>query len=291
MKVVAAAVNPIDWKVMRGDLRLVSGRQFPRFIGADFAGTVAAVGAGAPGFSVGDAVLGSINPVRGKRGAMAEFIVVRPSEIVLKPESLAFADAATLPIAGISALDCLNRLGEARRGQHLLVIGAAGGVGAFTIQLAKIGGLHVTGVCRECNCDWVRHLGADTIIAYDREDIFTRAARYDLIIDAAAVHSFGKCMGWLTPRGLYVNTLPGPRTYFDAWRTRFFSGRKARVLLAQVSRQRLELLAEMMAGGKLRSVVVERFRLSEVRQAYERSVTGHARGKIVVEIVSPPESA
>ena len=287
VKVIAAAINPVDWKVMRGDLRLVSGRRFPRFIGTDFAGAVAVVGAGVSAFKTGDAVFGTVNPVLGKRGGMAEFVVVRPSEIALKPANLTFADAASLPVAGISALDCLHRLGEARRSQRLLVIGAAGGVGAFIVQLAKIGGLIVTAVCRAGTGDWVRQLGADTIIAYDREALFEGDARYDLIIDAAAVSSFGQCRDWLTPRGVYVNTMPTPRNYLDAWRTRWFAARKARVLIAQISRERLELLGAMMAEGKLKSVVVERFSLGEVRRAYELSTTGHVRGKIVVEIAAP----
>lgn len=287
VKVVAAAINPVDWKVMRGDLRLVSGRRFPRFIGADFAGTVAAVGAGVSAFNVGDAVFGNVNPVAGKRGGMAEFVVVRPSKIALKPANLPFADAASLPVAGISALDCLNRLGEARSGQRVLVIGAAGGVGAFIVQLAKSGGLLVTAVCRGGNSDWVRQFGADTVIAYDREAVFKGDARYELIIDAAAVSSFGQCREWLTPRGIYVNTMPTPLNYFDAWRTRWFAARKARVLIAQISRARLERLGAMLAEGKLKSVVVERFSLDEVRRAYELSRTGHVRGKIVVEIAAP----
>lgn len=286
VKVVAAAVNPVDWKIMRGDFRLVSGRRFPRLIGADFSGTVATVGAGVADYAVGDAVFGTINPLSGKRGCLAEFIVVQPAEIVRKPENVSFADAATLPIAGVSALDCLDRLGQAQRGQRLLVTGAAGGVGAFIVQLAKLNGLHVTGVCRECNGEWVRGLGADTIIAHDRAKVFTGDARYDLIIDAAAVHTFGQCRDWLTPRGIYVNTMPGPRLFFDVLRTRFFSCRQARVLMAQVKRPRLELLAAMMADQRLRSIVVERFPFSEVRRAYELSATGHARGKIVVELNS-----
>ena len=291
VQVVAAAVNPVDWKVMRGDLRVVSGRRFPRFIGADFAGTVAEVGAGVADFKAGDAVFGNVNPLAGRRGGMAEFVVVRPSEIALKPANVTFADAATLPVAGVSALDCLDRLGEARSGQRLLVIGAAGGVGAFITQLAKNSGLLVTAVCRGCNGDWVRLLGADQVIAYDREKVFGGDARYDLIIDAAAVSSFGECKDWLTPRGIYVNTMPTPRNFFDAWRTRFFSAQKARVLMAKITAPRLAALAGMLSEEKLKSVVVERFPLSEVRQAYELSATGHVRGKIVVEIAMPSATA
>lgn len=284
VQVVAAAVNPVDWKMMRGDLRVVTGRNFPRYIGADFSGTVTALGFGVVDFKVGDEVFGNINPIAGGRGGMSEQVVVRSSEIALKPAKVSFADAATLPVAGVSALDCLDRLGEARSGQRLLVIGAAGGVGAFIVQLARNLGLHVTAVCRGSNSDWARQLGADQVIAYDREELFSGGARYDLIIDAAAVSSFGRCRDALTPRGIYVNTMPTPRNYLDAWRTRFFSATKARVLIAQVNSPRLALLARMMSAEKLKSVVVERFPLSDVRQAYARSVTGHVRGKIVVEV-------
>jgi NADPH:quinone reductase-like Zn-dependent oxidoreductase len=286
VQVRAASLNPIDWKIMRGDLKLVTGRRMPRRAGCDFAGVVVALGRAATGFNVGDAVFGKVAARSGRQGSFAEFVCAPEAEVCLKPAEISFAEAAALPIAGVSALDCLRRLGGARSGQRVLIIGAAGGVGSFSVQLATLWGLRVTAVCHSSNTERVRQLGANDVVAYDREDPLTRREVFDLILDLAAKYSFGRCAHLLTARGIYVNTMPGPRTLFDAFRTRFFGGRRARVLMAKINRAALEELAGLVACGQIKADIGATFRRDEIRAAYELSISGHARGKIVVEEVA-----
>jgi NADPH:quinone reductase-like Zn-dependent oxidoreductase len=282
VKVSAAAVNPIDWKILRGDLRILTRWRFPRHVGCDFSGTVATVGRGVSGLRVGDAVFGAIDMIKGDRGSMAEFARARAGECVLKPAATSFIQAAASGVSGIAALECVDRLGEARAGRRLLVFGASGGLGSAVVQIAKVRALHVTGVCSARNAEFVRQLGADEVVAYDREDVFARAERFDVIVDAVAAHSFGKCAPLLTRRGIYINSVPGTRATLDVVRARLFSKQTARVLMGRINAGQLRELARLLERGQLRPAIDRAFPLAEARQAIELSMTHRARGKIVI---------
>lgn len=282
VEVHAASLNPIDWKIMRGDLKIVTGRRMPRRVGNDFAGVVVATGAAVTRFRVGDAVLGKVSTLSGRQGSFAEFVCAPENTTCLKPAELSFADAAALPIAGVSAMDCLRRLGRARSGQRVLIIGAAGGVGTFSVQLARRWGLHVTAVCRSHNAQRVAELGANAVVAYDHDHPLERRERFDLILDLVPAYAFNRCAPLLTQTGTYVNTMPGLRTLFDAVRTHVFGRRRARVLMAKINSAVLEELAALAASGQIRPEIGARFRREEIRAAFALSVSGHARGKIVI---------
>jgi NADPH:quinone reductase-like Zn-dependent oxidoreductase len=286
VRVHAATVNPVDWKVLRGDLKLVSGRRMPRCIGCDFAGTVIAAGTTPGRFKTGDGVLGSISPLSGRQGSFAELVCIPENRLVLKPPDLPFTDAAGLPIAGVAALDCVHRLGQAQHGQHALIIGATGGVGSFCVQLAKLQQLEVTAVCRSGNAELARELGADAIIPYDCQDPLDSRTAFDLIIDAAARYSYRRCAHLLTPRGVYVNTMPGGQTIFDAVRTAVLGKRKARVLFARMERASVERLTQLAGARRLRVIATHTFPLTRVRDAIALSINGHVRGKIAVVIAN-----
>jgi NADPH:quinone reductase-like Zn-dependent oxidoreductase len=290
VKVAAAAVNPIDWKIMQGDLRLMTGWRFPRHVGADFAGTVAAVGAAVNGLRIGDVVFGAINTIKGDRGSMAEFARVKAGECALKPAGASFIEAAALGAVGAAALTSVDTLGKVRAGQRLLVIGASGGLGSTVVQIAKARGLHVTGVCSARNGEFVRALGADEVVAYDREDIFAQDGRFDVIVDAVGLHPFSRCAPLLTARGVYVNCIPGPRVLFqvfmDALRARLTSRQRARWLFQTVNTSHLRELASLVERGQLHAAVGHTFPLAEARQAIELSMTHRARGKIVITVAA-----
>lgn len=284
VRVHAAAINPIDWKILRGEYPILAGRRLPRRSGSDFAGRVVAVGASVRRFRVGDAVLGTLNPFSSRDGSLAESLCVSENTVARRPEALPVAEAAALTVAGVSAHDCLRRLGGAHAGQRVLIIGATGGVGMFCVQLARRWGLHVTAVCREANVAFARELGADDVVAYDVEDPLRLNASFDLIVDVAARHSFGRCAHLLTARGIYVNTLPGPRLFFDALRTSLFGRRRARFLIARMKPPVIEELAQLAAERKIKVVVNHTFPLGQARAAFELSMSEHVRGKIVVTV-------
>ncbi|HVZ20807.1 MAG TPA: NAD(P)-dependent alcohol dehydrogenase [Vicinamibacterales bacterium] len=282
VKIEAAAINPIDCRLLRGSVRLMSGRRFPRHIGADFSGTVAALGEGVRGRAVGDHVFGAIGMLKGDRGSLAEFARAKATECTTKPGSVSFEQAAAASIGGMSALHCIDTLGNVREGQAVLVIGAAGSVGSCAVQVARARRLHVTGVCRGVNEEFVRQLGADDVIAYDRQDLFGVERRFDLIVDAAAAYSFGRCRALLAPAGTYVTTMPGLRIAFDGLRARLASRQRARSFVGRGSEARRAEVAELMAQGLLKPAVGQVFSLDDAPSAVSLLMTGHARGKLVV---------
>lgn len=283
IEVAAASLNPLDWKLLRGDFRWFRPRMPVRRLGCDFAGRVVAVGKRVTAWQAGDEVFGSVGPLAGREGSLAEYLIAPAASLARKPAALSFAEAAALPIAGGSALACLE-LGGVRAGAAVLVIGASGGVGSYCVQASAARGAHVTAVCSHRNTDLVRSLGAAGVVAYDREDIFGRAQRYDVIIDAVSTHSFARCTPHLQPKGCYVTTAGGLADYLAVWRTKLFGGKQARALMLKLTPVLLDALATTASG--LRPVIGARFQFSEIREALAHSISGRAVGKIVVEIKS-----
>ncbi|HEX6364424.1 MAG TPA: NAD(P)-dependent alcohol dehydrogenase, partial [Albitalea sp.] len=204
VKVRAAGINPYEWHFMRGTpylMRIDSGIGAPKEarLGVDFAGVVEAVGAGVTGFAPGDAVFG------GKGGALAEYVTVKADRnVVAKPGNVSFEQAASVNIAGVTALQALRDRGQLKPGQRVLVNGASGGVGTFAVQIAKAYGAHVTGVCSTRNLELVRGLGADEVIDYTRQDYTEGGEPYDLIVDMVGSRGLLENRRVLKPDGRLV---------------------------------------------------------------------------------------
>ena len=203
IQVRAASVNPYDWHFLRGTpafIRLFTGLRRPKSprLGADVAGVVAAVGVNVTRLRPGDAVFGVC------KGAFAEFACAKETEVAVKPENLSFEQAAAVPIAGITALQGLRDNGRVKTGQTVLINGAAGGVGALAVQIAKWLGAEVTGICSTRNVDLVESLGADSAIDYTRQDFTRSGNRYDVIFDLVGNHSLSAIRRALRPRGIFV---------------------------------------------------------------------------------------
>ena len=205
IEVHAAAVNPLDWHFLHGTpyfIRLMSGLGKPADsgLGVDLAGTVEVVGSNVTRFKPGDEVFGG-----GGSGAYAEYAIVREEgPRVMKPANVSFEQAATVGVAGVTALQALRDKGQLQPGQKVLINGASGGVGTFAVQIAKAFGGNVTGVCSTRNVDMVRSIGADRVIDYTQEDFTRSGQRYDVMLDLVANRSLSECRRALTPRGTYV---------------------------------------------------------------------------------------
>src|SRR5271170_8057790 len=212
IKVRAASVNPLDWHFMRGTpyaVRIVAGLRKPKFtqLGADVAGQVEAVGRNITQFKPGDQVFGTC------KGAFAEYARAPESALVMKPDNVTFEQAASLPIAGLTALQGLRNKGKVQPGQKVLINGASGGVGTFAVQIAKSFGADVTGVCSTRNVDMVRSIGADGVIDYTRENFTGSRQRYDVFFDCIGQYSLSVCRRVLNDKGIYVGA-GGPS---DPW--------------------------------------------------------------------------
>jgi NADPH:quinone reductase-like Zn-dependent oxidoreductase len=290
VKVQAASVNPLDWHYLEGTpymLRIEAGfgkPDDPR-LGVDFSGTVEAVGKNISRFKPGDEVFG------GKFGALAQYIVVREARAVaLKPASVTHEQAAAVAIAGITALQALRDKGHIHPGQNVLVNGASGGVGTFAVQIAKSFGANVTGVCSTHNVELVRSIGADHVIDYTREDFTHGAQRYDLIVDNVGTHSLLEYKRVMSPGGIVViigsatigNWFGWLWTPFQAWALSPFTSQKFTTIFAELNKDDLGVLAELMQSGKLTPVIDRTYKLSDSAEALRYLERGHARGKVVV---------
>jgi len=291
VRVQAASVNPLDWHYMRGEpyfMRMSSGIGAPADtrIGVDFAGTVEAVGNDVRRFKVGDEVFG------GKTGAFAEYVALREDgAIARKPASMTFEQAATVPIAGITALQALRDLGQVKAGQKVLINGASGGVGTFAVQIAKSFGAEVTGVCSTRNVEMVLSIGADHVVDYTQEDFTESGKQYDVIVDNVGNHALSKYTDVLNPdgrfvivgaqKGNWIGPLVNPLT---ALVLSPFVDQEFAMFIAELNQEDLTILGNLMQAGKVTPVVDSRYRLHDVPDAIRHSEDGHARGKIVIAV-------
>jgi NADPH:quinone reductase-like Zn-dependent oxidoreductase len=286
VRVRAAGVNPVDWKIRQGQLRFILRPKFPYVPGGDIAGEVVTVGAEAGQFKSGDPVVAFVDFRRG--GGYAEFATVKKTAVALKPPSLSFTEAASLPIAAGTALQALRDLGKVSAGANVLILGGAGGVGHFAVQIAKALGANTSTTCGPTNIAFVQSLGADRVINYREESFTTQWDRYDVIFDAVGKSSFVVCRPLLAPGGTYVTTLPGPNVFFwsgvQSIAGIFSTVKRAKGVLVQPSGKDLAFLGQLADAGKLRPTVSLTFALDRAAEAHQASEAGHIRGKIVLEV-------
>jgi NADPH:quinone reductase-like Zn-dependent oxidoreductase len=286
----AAGVDRGTWHIMAGQpyvMRLALGLRGPRnrTAGMDVAGTVVAVGAAVTRFAVGDDVFGV------GRGSFAEYAAARESKLVRKPAGLSFEQAAVLAVSGTTALQGLRDAGRVRAGQHVLIIGASGGVGSYAVQLAKAFGAQVTGVCGTTKTDLVRSIGADHVIDYTRTDITAGDQRYDLILDIGGNTRISRLRRALTPRGTLViaggenaGTWIGLRRQFHALAHTVLIRQRLTTFVATQRHTDLETLCQLVEAGRLTPVIGTTYPLADVPKALRHLETGHARGKIAITI-------
>ncbi|MBI5631830.1 MAG: NAD(P)-dependent alcohol dehydrogenase [Elusimicrobia bacterium] len=282
VEIRASSVNPIDWKIRRGDLKLLFGRSFPMILGYDLSGRVVETGTEARRFKIGDEVYACSNRKAGQ--AYAEFAAIDESAAAHKPKRMSHQEAAAVPLAALTALQAFRDLGRIQPGNRVLVIGSSGGVGSYGVQLAKAMQAHVTAVCGTANVALTEELGADEIIDYKKEGFGGRRGAYDIVLDAVGAHTFSEMRPLLTQNGTYVSTLPSLGLFFHLAWTSVFPEKKARFVLMKPLGEDLRHMAGLADSGKLKSVIDGVFQLEQIAQAHARSETGRARGKIVVEV-------
>jgi NADPH:quinone reductase-like Zn-dependent oxidoreductase len=289
LKVHAASVNSCDWQFMRGLpylIRLFAGLTKPKVtrLGTDVAGRVEAVGSSVTQFKPGDAVFGTA------QGAFAEYVCTPESRLALKPENVTFEQAASLPIAACTALMGLRDKGHIKAGQQVLINGAAGGVGTFALQIARLYGAVVTAVCSATDAAMVLSIGADHVIDYTQEDSTRSGQRYDLILDAMGNRSVPAIKRALKPYGIAVMAGGSASrwmigTLARAIRARVwsqFGTRRFGGMQARIDKEDLATLHELMTVGKIQPVIEKCYPLSDVPDAVRHVEEGRARGKVVI---------
>ena len=289
LNVRAASVNPLDWHFLRGrpyPVRVVTGLGRPKLpvLGVDVAGVVEAVGAQVTQINRGDHVFGSC------RGAFAEYVCAPESVLVKKPDNVSFEQAASVPVASYTSLQCLRDKGHIQSGHKVLINGAAGGVGTFAVQIAKSFGAEVTGVCSTRNVEPVRSIGADHAIDYTQEDFTQSIPRYDILLDLIGNHSLSAIRRILNPRGVCI-TAGGEA---GNWMLDSIARSIKALVLSQMTSQRFDgclakanqadllVMQALLQSGKVAPVIDRRYRLSQVPEAISYLEAGHARGKVLI---------
>ena len=294
VRVRAASVNPADGHLIRGawPMRPISGLRKPKNtrFGTDFSGVVEAVGKNVTNFKPGDEVFGA------KNGAVADYICVKADRaIVIKPANITFEQAGSVGIAGVTALQGLRDKGHIQAGQKVLINGASGGVGTFAVQIAKVFGAEVIGVCSTRNVDLVKSIGADRVIDYTKEDFTKTDQRYDMLYDLVGNHSFSERRQILTPNGICVlagvggaGLHPGMlgrvgRNFWNAFLSNF-TPQKFVFYIAKLTKDDLNVLRELMQSGKVSPVIDRTYKLDDTQAAVRYLEEGHARGKVVINL-------
>jgi NADPH:quinone reductase-like Zn-dependent oxidoreductase len=292
VRVRAASLNIADWYGLTGT-PYVGRAQMGLFkpkehrLGTDYAGVVEEVGKDVTLFRPGDEVFGA------RTGALAEYVCAKEDRgIVTKPPNASFEEAASVPVAGLTALQGIRDKGQLREGEKVLITGASGGVGTFAVQIAKAFGGEVTAVCSTRNVDLARSLGADRVMDYSREDFTSHGERSDLLVNVNGNTPWSACKRVLTPNARFVligaprgTRLLGPLSHVIRLKLGSLWGdRKVTFFIAQVNKADMQTLRELLETGKMKPVIDRRYDLSEIADAFRYIGEGHAQGKIVVNV-------
>ncbi|HEX4207667.1 MAG TPA: NADP-dependent oxidoreductase [Ktedonobacteraceae bacterium] len=271
----AAGVNPVEWKIRQGLIKdFMPVLQFPYIPGVDIAGIVEEVGPGVTAFQKGQAVFG-----QSRRGAYAEYTAASVQTLALKPETLSFDEAAAIPVGATTAWQAVFDNGGLQAGQQVLIQGAAGGVGLFAVQFAKWKGAHVIGTTSSTNVDFVRSLGAETVIDYTSTVVEQAVHDVDLVVDTVGGKTLEQDL-LVVKRGGTVVSIAGQPSQEKAQER----GVHTAMFSAQVSSELLQTFAQLIDEGRIKVAVARTFPLSEVQRAHELSQSGHGHGRIVLHI-------
>ncbi|XP_077250251.1 oxidoreductase, zinc-binding dehydrogenase family protein [Tasmannia lanceolata] len=291
VKLEAASLNPVDWKIQKGTIRPFLPRKFPFMPVTDIAGEVVEVGSGVETFKAGDKVVAVLSSLYG--GGLAEYAVADKSLAVKRPHEVSAAEGAGLPIAGLTALQALTdaagvKLDSSGKPSNILITAASGGVGHYAVQLAKLGNTHVTATCGARNLDFVKGLGADEVLDYKTPEGSTLKSpsgrKYDAVIHCATGIPWSTFEPNLSENGRVVDITPGPSAFLTfAMKKLTFSKKQLSPLLVIPKGKNLEFLVKLVKEGKLKTVVDSRYPLSKAEDAWAKSMDGHATGKIIVE--------
>jgi NADPH:quinone reductase-like Zn-dependent oxidoreductase len=280
VRVIATAINPVDWKIREGKLKEIISYKFPLILGWDVSGIVEAVGKNVTKFSNGDLIYS--RPELTRNGTYAEFIAIRESEVAHKPNTISFAEAASIPLAGITAWEAVINSGQMQQGQSILIHAASGGVGSLAVQLAKWKGAYVFATSSKKNRAFVNSLGADEVIDYRNVKFQDVANNVDVVFDTIGGQVQEDSWSVLKAGGILVSIVQPPTDE----RARQ-AGALGKFVFIQPNAEILCELAKLIDGGVVRPIISAEFSLKDIIKAHELSESGRARGKIVIHVGMP----
>jgi NADPH:quinone reductase-like Zn-dependent oxidoreductase len=284
VKVAAAAINPMDVAVTKGFAKdYAPHASFPIVPGLDLSGTVDAVGGGVHAFKIGDAVFGVVGRMPFGRGSVAEYVTASAGSIAKRPEWIEAVEAAALPLAGVSALQAVEAV-DPKAGQAVLVVGAAGGIGSFAVQILKANGAHVIAVAGPANAEYVKKLGADEVIDYTSQDVVATVkaahSQIDGIVDTASTAEALALLTEVVREGGRVASMKGA-VNAEELAKRKITGTN---VTTSTTTESLNHLAGLIKAGKVKAPAISRYSLENAGDALDKSAGGHTRGKLVVTV-------
>jgi len=281
VQVHAASVNPVDWKIRSGKLRVMTGMRPPVILGSDFAGTIEAIGSQVNDYRVGDAVWGKLDSFKG--GSYAQYVLAGSHNISHKPANLDFFQAAAMPNVALTAYQAMVHRAGLKPGQQVLINGASGGVGLMAVQIAKAMDCEVTAVCGERNRALVTSLGADRVLDYKKDDILAESNHYHVFFDAVANRSFSRVARTLKPRGVHIKTTPDVMSMIGQL-FRFLPLKRPDHIMVKPSSADLNQLRGWVEADQLKPLIQKIYPMSAVAQAHDESEAGHVVGKLVMDM-------
>jgi NADPH:quinone reductase-like Zn-dependent oxidoreductase len=284
IEVASGSINPVDWKHRKGNHRFILGRPFPIVLGYDVAGTVIKVGSACTRLRVGDKVCGVLKNKYG--GGLCQFAKSDENCFVKVPQDVWNTHLAALPLAGLTALQGLRDYGQIKKGDKVLIVGAAGGVGHFAVQIAQILGGDVTAVTSQKHFDFLNGLGKYKLIDYNQIDILQSNEQFQIIFDVVGRYSFLKCKHLLASGGTYVNTLPRPKILAHKLISLFTDQKKVKTFLMKQRYKDLQLLMDWVTEKQLKIAIDQEFGIEKIGEAHAYSELGHAEGKILIRYTS-----
>lgn len=300
VKVHAASVNPVDTKIRSGSQRGVVRLKLPWILGLDVAGVVEAVGPAVTQFAVGDEVMST--PTHRRPGTYAEWIAIDEASVALKPKSVDFVEAATLPLVGLTAWECLVTRAKIQSGQKVLIHAGAGGVGVMAIQIAKHFGAYVAATASTRNVDFLKELGVDEVVDYTKEEFDEKLRDFDVVLESLGPDIARRSLAVLAKGGILtsINTgLPaaterygpnlgalvvGVRMLGNALGARLFHGKRFTTVVRAADGGTLAELGKLVDAGKIRPVVAQVFPLERIAEAHVAQESGRTRGKLAIRL-------
>jgi NADPH:quinone reductase-like Zn-dependent oxidoreductase len=280
VKVMAAGINPVDYKIRNGSLKFIYRAKLPRTPGGEISGIVEKTGSAQSAFKPGDKVYAML-PI--SIGGYSEYVNVKEDLLSHLPEKISFNEAAVIPLAGLTALQALRDKGNIRMGMNVLINGGSGGVGIFAIQIAKAYDAEVTAVCSGKNISFVKGVGADHVIDYEKEDFTKSGNKYDIVFDAVAKSSQGKCKNILKEKSIFITTIPSPAVMLRQIINPLVN-KKAFAILTKPQSKDLDVITDLILKGKLKAAIEKVYSMDEAAQAHKHIETGRVKGKLVIEM-------
>ena len=262
----------------------MTGKKPPKILGADYAGIVRETGKNITDFKEGDEVFGFVGNFKVKEGTYAEFVKVKKANIHLKPQNCSFEEAASLPLAALTAYKALVELAALKKDDRILINGCSGGVGSAAVQMAKSLGCEVTGVCSTENVAFAKEIGTDTVIDYKKENIFEKPGNYDAVFDAAGKMNFADAKNLLKQKGVFISTEVTPAGIVFAPLRNLFSAKKFKFVMAAPNPHIFGIIKEMAEEGQIKPQVFKVFTLEQIKEAHKLSENGGFHGKLVIKI-------